>query len=374
MEYRPSRRQLIANTAALGIVSLLGTDTSRAGPSWPAVDATFLFAADIHACRMASGFNAQCIAQGKTDENLRRHITALNTVDQQIWPGTVSGQASGLAGAGRPIGALLGLVIGGDMTDDGGGQVTKPQEGTQLLQFSQRYQQGSGPDRVHMPVYVGLGNHDLDQDGAPPDVDWYRREMRDYVEISHKPSVFFKPPVPATSYDEASDCYSWDWGGLHLIQTHRFAGDTAKGAISGLAWLKRDLRTYASDGRPVILFQHYGWDPFSLETWDPAVRHFDDRGIGQAHWWSDDERAALLAAISGYNVIGVFHGHEHDTPMIYNSNGLDLFKPMAAFKGGFAIVRVTDQFMDVVLAETDRLGAITFTKAFSKRLAGTPRR
>ena len=87
------------------------------------------------------------------------------------------------------------------MTDDGGGQVALPEEGSQLLQFSQRYQQGVGPDRVHLPVYTGLGNHDLDQDGHPPNVDWYRRELRDYVEMNHRSSVFFKPPVPVTNYD-----------------------------------------------------------------------------------------------------------------------------------------------------------------------------
>ena len=124
------------------------------------------------------------------------------------------------------------------MTDDGGGQVTEPHEGTQLLQFSQRYQEGVGPDRVHFPVYTGLGNHDLDQDGPRRHVDWYRRELRDYVEMNHRDSVFFKPPVPAGNYHVESDCYSWDWGGLHLVQLHRFVGDTNKGAVSGLNWLK----------------------------------------------------------------------------------------------------------------------------------------
>ena len=109
-----------------------------------------------------------------------------------------------------------------------------PGEGTQLRQFSQRYQQGVGPDRVRFPVYCGLGNHDLDQDGPPPHVDWYRRELRDYVELNHRSSVFFKAPVPVTSYDVATDNYSWDWGGLHLVQTHKFAGDTSKGAIDSL--------------------------------------------------------------------------------------------------------------------------------------------
>ena len=101
-------------------------------------------------------------------------------------------------------------MIGGDMTDDGGGQVVQPGEGTQLMQFSHRYQEGPGPDRIHFPVYVGLGNHDLDQDGPPQQVDWYRRELRDYVELNHRPSVIFKPAVPAGDYDMASDDYSWD--------------------------------------------------------------------------------------------------------------------------------------------------------------------
>jgi len=44
--------------------------------------------------------------------------------------------------------------------------------------------------------------------------------------MNHKPSVFFKPLVPVDNYDEASDNYSWNWGGLHLIQAQRYAGTT----------------------------------------------------------------------------------------------------------------------------------------------------
>jgi cytolysin (calcineurin-like family phosphatase) len=118
---------------------------------------------------------------------------------------------AGLSGQGGPatscvklrllgkIAEPLGVIIGGDKTDDGGGQVATPGEGSQLRQFSQRYQQGVGPDRLHFPVYTGLGNHDLDQDGPPPQVDWYRRELRDYVELNHRPTVFFKPPVPVSN-------------------------------------------------------------------------------------------------------------------------------------------------------------------------------
>jgi cytolysin (calcineurin-like family phosphatase) len=237
------------------------------------------------------------------------------------------------------------------MTDDGGGQVALPHEGAQLQQFSRRYRQGAGADRIHVPVYTGLGNHDLDQDGHPPDVDWYRRELRDYVELSHHSTVFREAPAPATNYDVSTDSYSWDWDGLHLVQTHRFAGDTRKGAIDSLPWLKADLAAYAADGRPVILFQHYGWDAFSSEVWDPKKRTFDDTGDGAPHWWSKAEREAMVAAIAPYNVVALFHGHQHESALVYRRGPLDLFKPKAAYMGGFAIARVNDAFLDVVLAE-----------------------
>ncbi len=256
------------------------------------------------------------------------------------------------------------------MTDDGGGQVAVPGEGSQLRQFSQRYQQGQGPDRVHYPVYCGLGNHDLDQDGPPPHIDWYRRELRDYVEMNHRSSVFFKPLVPVTNYDPITDNYSWDWGWLHLVQTHKFAGDTSKGAIDSLPWLKADLATYAADGRPVVLFQHFGWDAFSTERWDPVERTFDDTGDGAPHWWSEVQREALYAAIEDYNVVAIFHGHQHESALVYRWKSIDLLKPKAAYMGGLAIARITDKLMDVLLADVvSDSGELDFTHAFSKPVA-----
>lgn len=363
-----SRRGFLVQAAGLAAAGALPRPAfSQTGQRIQPIDATFLFIADVHACRMASGLSPNCQQEGKTDAALLRNVAALNAIGDKDWPAEINGVATRLRSAGRRIGVPLGLVIGGDITDDGGGQITQPSEGTQLLQFSQRYSQGVGPDRVHMPVYIGLGNHDLDQNGPPHHVDWYRRELRDYVEVNHRAGVFFKPPVPATDYDVETDCYSWDWGGLHLVQTHRFAGDTGHGADSSLPWLKQDLATYAADGRPVILFQHYGWDTFSTERWDPAKRTYDDDGAGAPHWWGEADRQALVAALKGYNVIAVFHGHQHETSLIYRRDGLDLFKPKAAYMGGFALARVTSDGMDVVLGEaTDDHGEIAFTDAFSK--------
>jgi cytolysin (calcineurin-like family phosphatase) len=182
--------------------------------------------------------------------------------------------------------------------------------------------------------------------------------------------VIFKPTVPVENYDIYSDNYSWDWGGLHLVQMHRFAGDTRKGAASGIPWLKQDLAANAADGRPVIIFQHYGWDSFSIERWDPARAIFDDADGGQPHWWTDEERRTVLETIDGYNVIAIFHGHQHDTPMIYKVGDLDLFKPKAGYMGGFAIARVSDSSIDVVLGEArPPHGDVIFTNAFSKAIS-----
>ncbi|UPA23941.1 metallophosphoesterase [Shinella oryzae] len=372
MPISTSRRHLLVAAGGLGLSMILPGQRGLAQAQRPATDVTFLFSCDVHACLVsADALSPNCADEGKTDAALLKHVAAVNGIAGHAWPAEIDGKPTGLAGAGSPIATPRGLVFGGDMTDDGGGQVKVPGEGRQLQQFSSRYQQGTGPDRVHYPVYTGLGNHDLDQDGVPPHADWYRRELRDYIELNHRSTVFYKAPVPVTNYDIDSDNYSWDWSGLHLVQLQRFGGDGTKGAISGLPWLQQDLATYAADGRPVVLFQHYGWDDFSTEHWDPVAKTFDPHGSGPAHWWTDEARAALLATLTKYNVVGIFHGHEHPTPMIYNRDGHDIFKPVAAFMGGLAVVRVTDQFMDVALARAGTSATdIIFTHAFSKRLGG----
>lgn len=361
-----TRRRLLVSGIGLGAAVWARPLTAE-----PGTDVAFLFISDVHACRINSGLSPNCEQEGKTDQNLLRHIRALNALPHGIWPAEIGGRPTGLVSAGLKIGVPRGVVVGGDMTDDGGGQTILPSEGTQLLQFAQRYQQGVGDDRLHFPVFAGLGNHDLDQDGPTGHVDWYRRELRDYVEVNHRAGVFFKPPVPADSYDVDSDSYAWSWGELRLVQLHRFGGDTRKGAASALSWLAADLKANAGGGRPVILFQHYGWDTFSTERWDPEKSTFDDAGSGPPHWWSEAERQALLDTLQGYNILAVFHGHQHETPMIYRAAGLDLIKPVASFMGGFAVARVAGGRLDVALgAAVDDTGGFAFTHAFSKQVAG----
>ena len=137
-----SRRFFLAAAAGIG-ATLLATPMRAAGR--PPIDATFLFSNDIHACLVSTeGLAPNCAAEGKTDANLLRHVAALNALPTMHWPETVGGQSSGLGSAGRRIGTPLGLVVGGDMTDDGGGRCASRARDTQLQQFTQRYSGRTG--------------------------------------------------------------------------------------------------------------------------------------------------------------------------------------------------------------------------------------
>jgi cytolysin (calcineurin-like family phosphatase) len=126
-----------------------------------------------------------------------------------------------------------------------------------------------------------------------------------------------------------------------LVQTHRFAGDVGYGLASSIDFLAADLGDHAADGRPVFVFHHYGMDAFGTE----------DR------WWTAEQRAAYRTVLGTHHVAAIFTGHSHYA-MQYEWEGLRVFQANNAKaeigvgnddgNGSFAIVRVTDQRLDVV--------------------------
>ena len=77
----------------------------------------------------------------------------------------------------------------------------------------------------------------------------------------------------------------------------------------------------------------------------------------------------MVDILRPYNVIALFHGHQHETAMIYNRDGIDIFKPKAGFMGGFAVVNVMADAMDVVLCEASHEdNSVLFTDSFSKKI------
>jgi cytolysin (calcineurin-like family phosphatase) len=294
-------------------------DAADAGPSHPAhCDITFFVRADSH-------------ADPVPETDLLSQARAINAVAKSgVWPSSIGGAATHFLGG--PIASPQGVVICGDLTGWG----TAP---TEIPMFRSYFEKGNSPDSIAYPAYVGLGNHDIDTaDRDPATADAYRATYWQYVDSRYQGP---QAPVPVTNFDPGSHDYSWDWGGVHLVMTHRFAGDVEYGLASSLPWLATDLKTYASDGRPVLLFHHYGMDAFGTN--------------GQ--WWNATDRASYRKLLTGYHVTAVMTGHTHYA-FAYTWDGLNVQQVNNAKaeidagnndgNGSFAIVRVTDKQFDLV--------------------------
>ena len=163
-----------------------------------------------------------------------------------------------------------------------------------------------------------------------------RERMWNYVEERHKGKYV---PVPVTNFDAVSRNYSWDWENLHLVQTHLFAGATSDDQTSILSWLEKDMEKNASDGRPVIIAQHYGFDSWALK------------------WWTNLEGEELFSFLKGYNVVAIFTGHSHYAEKLV-WEGIPVFQVNNAWpeinngnndgNGSFAAVRITDSFIEMI--------------------------
>lgn len=314
------------DTGGIGALDASGSVADAAPPHF---DITFYVMADSHADPTPDN-----------PDDLYAQAQAINAVAQTgVWPASIDGAATNFLGG--QIGAPLGVVICGDLTGWG----TAP---TEIPNFQTYFEKGTTSYSINYPAYVGLGNHDIDTaDRDEATADAYRATYWQYIASRYQGP---QAPIPVTSFDPASEDYSWDWGGVHLIMTHRFAGDSEYGHPSGLPWLATDLKQYASDGRPVFVFHHYGMDAFGTD--------------GQ--WWTPDDRLAYRTLLTGYHVTADIVGHTH-AAFSYAWDGLNVQQINNAKaeidsgnndgNGSFAIVRVTEKQFDMVTCRwTDHSG------------------
>jgi len=259
----------------------------------------------------------------------------INTLDSSglKWPMLTDGGNPVFDTEGQPIGAPLAVVMTGDMTHRGGDTADIVNFSDERKDFQDYWDErrdddieNDGPS-VNYTVYPGLGNHDRIVCGTKErtwdehlvgffsDADWWEDEVVCPIRASTKNFImndymdFRMKGASGVSFDDTTKNYSWDWGPFHLIQGNTWVGDN-----DDLAWLKDDLANkVGSSGKPVILFQHYGWDDFSKEP----------------EWWSDQERADLEAELAKYNVVAIFTGHRHQEDFIPASDsrgpGIDVY-------------------------------------------------
>jgi len=241
------------------------------------LDVTFLVAADVHCA-------ADPAPAGKTSDEeqvLTRQVEAMEFVSQQPWPAEI----------GDRVGPIAGLIVAGDLTEEG-----KP---AQWKQFERWFGLTGREGALAFPVYECTGNHDR-VDG----------------------------PLVAKKVAErhGADYYGWDWSDLRVVSLGEYP------TVEAVNWLRRDL-SRVGRRRPVVLFMHY-----------PPPGEFAKR-----YWIDKPENYRRLAeTMAAFNVVGIFHGHHHGTGQ-YTWAGVDVYNVGETKRGtnSFAVVHVTDESMTV---------------------------
>lgn len=212
---------------------------------------TFFVASDTH-----FGFSPE--VEAKNEDVIRQ----MNEMAGKPWPEALGGT----------IGAACGILVTGDLTEDG-----KPDEWAKFVAaFGLKGNEG----RARFPVYEMIGNHDKNTGNF----------VRDRVAERHGGSG-----VAAR--------YAIEWGPVRLLTFGDAPND------EDLAWL--DAEAARGDARkPLLLFFHYPLEG----RW----------ATGQ--WFGDGpHRDRLRERLEGKNVAGIFHGHDHAAGN-YAWRGIDVYR------------------------------------------------
>jgi cytolysin (calcineurin-like family phosphatase) len=260
------------------------------------------------------------------------HIQALNAAPTLVWPAN-----AGFLGAGAPIGDPRGVVIAGDLTQNGqagrdplnewytqdayafdvnatyGAGWAVPRVAAELGLFLREYGlrggDGLDPFVLKWRVFEGYGNHDFDILEHDSALYGGQAPARDIVSVRNKIRATW-PEIRRMAPGNAGH-YSWDWDSTHFVHVNLVASDmiaTNSDDDSGtqmfrnpqgaLAFLQEDLAAeVGSSCRPVMIIMHYGFDAFSEE----------------GRWWDEQQRLAFLDVVRPYNVVAILHGHVHET-------------------------------------------------------------
>jgi cytolysin (calcineurin-like family phosphatase) len=192
------------------------------------------------------------------------------------------------------VDAPRGVLFTGDMTDNG--------HLDEFAEFEQVYGRTGKEGLLRFPVFEAIGNHDVNTTSP------------------------IKPRVVAR---HGAIQYSFDWDDLHFVCLDMFPD------AHTLSFLARDLARVGRQ-RPVILYFHYSLEGPYSDFWEP------------------EEKTAFGRAIAGYNVLAIFHGHEHRMGH-YTWKGHPVFRPGAPRHSShhFLSVRVGQARMQVAARDFD---------------------
>ena len=195
-------------------------------------------------------------------------------------PGTLLPEKVG----GSVIRTPRGVIHLGDITNDG----KEPQWNAFVRDFGL-----TGENRLAYPVFELFGNHD---GGA-------EQPVRKGILERHR----VRPGLVARSANGVHR--SWEWEGIRFIDLNISVGTTTRpyDPQDSLGFLQEELARLKDPRQPLILLQHFGFDK----------RH----GLP---WWPEAWRVKYYDTIKDYNVVGIFHGHDHQTD-IFRWKDIDIY-------------------------------------------------
>jgi cytolysin (calcineurin-like family phosphatase) len=200
-----------------------------------------------------------------------------------------------------------------------------------------------GEGRIAFPVYEGFGNHDGGLEHGIRQLIKDRNAQR--AGLAH---------LSKNGYH-----YSWNWEGIHFIQLNLFPGTVAdkipnplnlplegswREPLHSLKFLKADLKKHLhTKTQPVIIFMHFGVDPWGF------------------YWWSNRERKVFYKAIKEYPVQAIFFGHTH-VVQSFTWKGIPTFCVGSSQKkkrpGEFMVVNIKNNKMYVLVRKLHYWSAV----------------
>lgn len=195
-----------------------------------------------------------------------------------------------------------GVILAGDLFDKSHLKI--------LDLYRQRWERGPGYRQIHYDTYPTFGNHDISPESGRPDQN--RIGMEFNLHYLDSTLLDMKQAGRILNIHRSSRSYSFDIGGVHFVCGQLAAGDTTY-CESNMQWIADDLKKYASDGKPVVYVQHYGFDAWALE------------------WWTEEQRTQLFDILEHYNLAAFFVGHTH-TKSVQHYRGYDIHQVNNAWR------------------------------------------
>lgn len=197
-------------------------------------------------------------------------------------------QAVNALHASRQNGAspLAFTVMNGDLT-----AFFHPHEVSEFRAFYDKGFAWAYPNVLQTPLYVGLGNHDYQNNVGNCQSFTLDKNRCAKNAINLIRGAVFKnylsnmPAASLESYDASSLAYSWNRGRYHFVQLHNGPSYSipALGVGTPIEWLKADLKRARARGQIIIINMHR----------------------------PETGNTAFLQAIDGHPVAAVFAGHLH---------------------------------------------------------------